>query len=110
MQVESSTSKIFCEKVIQVHETQLVRHGMMVVGEAGSGKSVNVLVLSNALAQLQHEGVADKDNFFREVTTDRLNPKAITAGQLYGEFNLMTGEWFDGLGPIWYAEPKLTRV
>ena len=99
MQVESSTSKIFVEKVIQVHETQLVRHGMMVVGEAGSGKSVNVLVLSNALAQLQHEGVADKDNFFREVTTDRLNPKAITAGQLYGEFNLMTGEWFDGLVP-----------
>ena len=55
--------KSFVEKVIQVHETQLVRHGMMVVGEAGSGKSVNVLVLSNALAQLQHEGVADRQFF-----------------------------------------------
>ena len=98
-QLKLQPVKSFVEKVIQVHETQLVRHGMMVVGEAGSGKSVNVLVLSNALGQLQEEGVVDKDDFFRKVTTDRLNPKAITAGQLYGEFNLMTGEWFDGLVP-----------
>jgi dynein heavy chain len=89
----------FISKVIQVHETQLVRHGMMVVGEPGSGKSLNALVLSNALAQLEEDGVKDKDNFFRAVHTDRLNPKSISAGQLYGEFNLMTGEWFDGLVP-----------
>ena len=39
----------FITKVIQVHETQLVRHGMMVVGEAGAGKSRNMEVLAKAL-------------------------------------------------------------
>ena len=28
----------FVNKIIQVHETMLVRHGMMLVGETGSGK------------------------------------------------------------------------
>ena len=55
----------FISKVIQVHETQLVRHGMMVVGESGSGKSANVLVLAKALGKLYEDGVKDRDDFFK---------------------------------------------
>jgi len=84
-------------KIIQTHETQLVRHGMMLVGESGSGKTVNHSILSRALGQLKRAGVVDKDGFYQYVHNYVLNPKSITMGDLYGEFNLATQEWRDGL-------------
>ncbi|RYG69461.1 hypothetical protein EON64_02655, partial [archaeon] len=89
----------FITKVIQVHETQLVRHGMMLVGEAGSGKTTNAKVLAQALGMLYEEKVIDKDGFYKPVDRLILNPKSITAGELYGEFNLLTNEWRDGIVP-----------
>lgn len=71
----------FISKIIQVHETQLVRHGMMVVGEAGSGKSANVTVLAKALSRLHSDGVEDRDGFYKQVDRLHLNPKSITAGE-----------------------------
>lgn len=90
---------IFITKIIQIHETQLVRHGMMVVGESGSGKSTNVKVLAKALGHLHEQKIVDKDGFYKNVDCLILNPKSITAGELYGEFNLMTNEWRDGIVP-----------
>jgi len=87
----------FITKIIQIHETQLVRHGMMVVGEAGAGKSTNALILARALTQLFHDGVKDKDGFFKKVERVILNPKSVTMGELYGEFNPISSEWTDGL-------------
>lgn len=74
----------FISKIIQVHETQLVRHGMMVVGEAGSGKSANVTVLAKALTRLHSDGVEDRDGFYKQVDRLLLNPKSITAGENTG--------------------------
>ena len=65
----------------------------MVVGESGSGKSTNVKVLAKALTTLFEDKVVDKDGFYKQVDCLILNPKSITAGELYGEFNLMTNEW-----------------
>lgn len=67
------------------------------VGEAGSGKTVNTAVLSKALTQLKKEGVVDRDGFYQIVQRYTLNPKSVTMGELYGEFNLVTQEWADGL-------------
>ena len=136
----------FVLKVIQIHETQLVRHGMMVVGEACAGKSEAVRTLARALAVVEQDRslarsqrkaklraiteakeAGDKDRlialeaewaeavdsklpfaideepdpdlFLRKVRNYRLNPKAMSAGQLYGEFNGLSGEWKDGLVP-----------
>lgn len=89
----------FISKVIQSHETQLVRHGMMVVGETGAGKSTSLHVLAASLALLYAENEVDRDGFYKNVDRLILNPKAITAGELYGEFTKMTGEWKDGIVP-----------
>jgi dynein heavy chain len=94
----------FISKVIQIHEVQLVRHGMMVVGEAGSGKSKALLVLAQALGKLKTDGVEDRDGFFKICDELILNPKSISAGELYGQFNMMTGEWFDGIVPKLFRE------
>lgn len=35
--------------------------------------------------------------YYRPVKIYTLNPKSVTMGELYGEVNLMTMEWRDGL-------------
>lgn len=40
-------------------ETMMVRHGVMVVGMAATGKSTNIATLQKALGQLYKEGSQD---------------------------------------------------
>uniref|UniRef100_A0A8C8Z9L8 Dynein axonemal heavy chain 6 n=1 Tax=Prolemur simus TaxID=1328070 RepID=A0A8C8Z9L8_PROSS len=82
-------------KVIQFYETMLVRHGVMLVGPTGGGKTTVYRVLAETLGNLQKLGI---DNpFYQAVKTYVLNPKSITMGELYGEVNNVTLEWKDGL-------------
>nr|XP_019611948.1 PREDICTED: dynein heavy chain 6, axonemal [Rhinolophus sinicus] len=83
------------KKVIQFYETMLVRHGVMLVGPTGGGKTTVYRVLAETLGNLQKLGL---DNpFYQPVKTYVLNPKSITMGELYGEVNSITLEWKDGL-------------
>ncbi|KAF6103026.1 dynein axonemal heavy chain 6 [Phyllostomus discolor] len=83
------------KKVIQFYETMLVRHGVMLVGPTGGGKTTVYRILAETLGNLQKLGI---DNpFYQPVKTYILNPKSITMGELYGEVNNITLEWKDGL-------------
>ncbi|XP_049712146.1 dynein axonemal heavy chain 6 isoform X2 [Elephas maximus indicus] len=83
------------KKVIQFYETMLVRHGVMLVGPTGGGKTTVYQILAETLGNLQKLGI---DNpFYQPVKTYVLNPKSITMGELYGEVNAITLEWKDGL-------------
>ncbi|CAH8612512.1 unnamed protein product [Heterobilharzia americana] len=86
----------FVQKCIQLYETTVVRHGLMLVGPTGSGKTKCYEVLQSALTSLR-EKVAPDGTCFQTVHTYILNPKSITMGQLYGEFDLLTHEWTDGI-------------
>eukprot|EP00930_Biecheleria_cincta_P008309 TRINITY_DN10972_c0_g3_i1.p1 TRINITY_DN10972_c0_g3~~TRINITY_DN10972_c0_g3_i1.p1 ORF type:complete len:4176 (-),score=874.55 TRINITY_DN10972_c0_g3_i1:69-11708(-) len=85
----------FCTKITQLLETQLVRHGVMLVGLTMVGKSTNSNILSKTLSQLKKDGSDDPSH--QQVKIFFLNPKSITAEELYGSFNENTGEWKDGL-------------
>ncbi|CAM9783470.1 unnamed protein product [Ectocarpus sp. 6 AP-2014] len=77
----------WCLKVIQLYETTLVRHGVMMVGPPGSGKSSTIGTLQSALTKttgVQHKPI-------------RMNPKAIRAEEMFGETNKASGEWVDGV-------------
>ncbi|KAI9209204.1 dynein heavy chain and region D6 of dynein motor-domain-containing protein, partial [Polychytrium aggregatum] len=86
----------FIKKCIQLYETTIVRHGLMLVGPTGGGKTSCLMVLSKAMSALQ--GVtAPNGKPFEKVRVHILNPKSITMGQLYGEFDQQTHEWSDGI-------------
>uniref|UniRef100_A0A5F8HIF6 Dynein axonemal heavy chain 6 n=1 Tax=Monodelphis domestica TaxID=13616 RepID=A0A5F8HIF6_MONDO len=82
-------------KVIQFYETMLVRHGVMLVGPTGGGKTTVYKILAETLGVLH--GMELPNPFYQPVKTYILNPKSITMGELYGEVNNLTLEWKDGL-------------
>lgn len=83
------------KKTIQLLETMLVRHGNMIVGEASTGKTTILEVLADALTDLHASGSTER--MHSPVEQYRLNPKAVTRGELFGFTNLLTNEWTDGL-------------
>ncbi|ETO22423.1 dynein heavy chain 7 [Reticulomyxa filosa] len=85
----------FVMKVIQLFDTFEVRFGAMLVGPTGGGKTQIYRVLSQAMSLLR--GSQHPDQRFQKVHTHVLNPKSISMGELYGEMNLLTQEWTDGL-------------
>lgn len=86
----------FIKKCIQLYETTVVRHGLMLVGPSGGAKTSCIKTLSKAITSLA--GVkAPNGSTFQKVRMHVLNPKSITMGQLYGEFDQQTHEWSDGI-------------
>ncbi|XP_036933614.1 dynein heavy chain 6, axonemal [Acanthopagrus latus] len=84
-------------KVIQLYETMLVRHGVMLVGPTGGGKTTVYTTLADTLETLHRTDHKENNPFFQSVKTYVINPKSVTVGELYGEANTLTLEWRDGL-------------
>ncbi|KAI9206289.1 dynein heavy chain and region D6 of dynein motor-domain-containing protein [Polychytrium aggregatum] len=82
----------FVEKIIQTYEMMCIRHGYMLVGMPWSGKTTANRVLCAALSDMCEKGLSEKKVAYRFI-----NPKSITMGQLYGQFDPVTHEWTDGI-------------
>eukprot|EP00924_Labyrinthula_sp_SR-Ha-C_P008574 snap_masked-scaffold_37-processed-gene-0.12-mRNA-1 protein AED:0.06 eAED:0.07 QI:0/0/0/1/1/1/3/0/4292 len=85
----------FLQKQIQLYEMIIVRHGLMLVGPSGGGKTSNLANLCSALTSLKAKGI--QGFAFEVIELYTLNPKSVTMGQLYGEFDANTHEWQDGV-------------
>ncbi|XP_054402128.1 dynein axonemal heavy chain 1-like [Pongo abelii] len=88
----------FLTKCIQLYETTVVRHGLMLVGPTGFGKSTCYRVLAAAMTSLKGQP-SISGGMYEAVKYYVLKPKSITIGQLYGEFDLLTHEWTDRIFP-----------
>ena len=85
----------FMGKIIQMFDIFNIRFGATLVGPTGSGKTSCYKILANIMTSLREKG--SKNPLFDKVVYQILNPKCITMGELYGEFNELTQEWHDGL-------------
>lgn len=73
-------------KIIQIYEQYRVRHGVCVMGPSGGGKSSALKLLSESLNIIE-----------RKVKVKKMNPKAITASQMFGILDPATNDWTDGI-------------
>ena len=82
-------------KMIQIFDCKVARHGNMIVGKTGSGKSEAWKCLQRSMAKLK---VQEPDNeLFEKVHVHTINPLALSNDEIYGCFDPATHEWCDGV-------------
>jgi dynein heavy chain 1 len=74
-------------QVLQLYQIQSLSHGVMLVGNSGTGKSSAWRVLLQALERLEGQGGV----------SHVIDPKALSKEALYGFMDPNTREWTDGL-------------
>jgi dynein heavy chain len=73
------STDVFIGKIMQLYDTIQVRHGLMIVGPTGGGKTRNYETLQHAMTSIAKDP-KNTNKAFTKVHTHILNPKAIKMG------------------------------
>ena len=82
-------------KIIQIFDCKVARHGNMIVGKTGAGKTAAWKVLKEAMAELCKAGKGEGE--YQKVEVYTINPLALSNDEIYGCFDPGTHEWCDGI-------------
>ncbi|KAM4740185.1 dynein axonemal heavy chain 1 [Anableps anableps] len=94
---------VYINKCIQLYQTTVVSHGLMLVGPPGSGKTKCYEVVGAALTALEGQP-STSGGVYQAVQIYVLNPKAISVQELYGNYNSHKQQWKDGILPALLRE------
>ncbi|XP_017171731.1 dynein axonemal heavy chain 12 isoform X2 [Mus musculus] len=98
--------KFFLEKIIQTYEMMIVRHGFMLVGEPFAAKTEVLHVLADTLTLMNERNYGDEE----KVMYRTVNPKSITMGQLFGQFDPVSHELCLMSGEIIQMSPQMSLI
>lgn len=112
----------YINKIVDLYMTINLRHGLMTLGDACSGKTQAIYGLMNTLNRLNERETKERletfkrllkenpamplsqvaqhipeDYRFQAMHIQRLNPKSITMDQLFGQYDPVSKEWHDGM-------------
>jgi len=82
-----TVSDSWVDKCLQLYEVWKSHRGLIMIGEAGSGKSAMLNCLTTAL----------KFKLKKEITLYYINPKVLSKDELYGTLDYTTSDWKDGI-------------
>ncbi|KAJ6144523.1 hypothetical protein N7470_008418 [Penicillium chermesinum] len=80
-------SDTWVTKALQLYQIQNIHHGVMMVGQSGSGKSIAWKILLQALQRVEN----------KEGVSHIIDSKVMSKEALYGNLDSTTREWTDGL-------------
>eukprot|EP00232_Nephroselmis_pyriformis_P029065 CAMPEP_0182867354 /NCGR_PEP_ID=MMETSP0034_2-20130328/8675_1 /TAXON_ID=156128 /ORGANISM="Nephroselmis pyriformis, Strain CCMP717" /LENGTH=4528 /DNA_ID=CAMNT_0024999703 /DNA_START=83 /DNA_END=13669 /DNA_ORIENTATION=- len=85
----------YVTKIIQVFDCKVARHGNMIVGKTGAGKTEAWKCLKAAMLELKKKEPENED--YQKVSVHTINPLALSNDEIYGSFDPGTHEWTDGV-------------